>query len=73
MQTLFQSATELKLAALVLMQHYGFDALGQVDQAIAEKLADGDDRAADHWRLMKSTLEDLLLGRLEFEGEPTVH
>jgi hypothetical protein len=73
MQMLFQSATELKLAALVLMQHYGFDAIGQVDQAIAEKIADGHETEAELWRLMKSTLEDLITGRLEFEGEPTLH
>lgn len=73
MKMLFQSATELKLAALVLMSHYGYDALGHVDMAISEKIADGDDTNADLWRLMKSTLEDLLTGRLEFDGEPTVH
>ncbi len=73
MKMLFQSAVELKMAALVLMSHYGFDALGQVDLAIAEKVADGRETEAELWRLMKSTLEDLITGRLEFEGEPTVH
>ncbi len=73
MQMLFQTATELKTAALVLMSEYGFDALGHVDQAIAEKTTDGDATGVQMWKLMKSTLEDLMLGRLELEGEPTVH
>lgn len=73
MKLLFQSAQELKTAALVLMSHYGFDSLGHVDKAIAEKTADGDASGVQMWQLMKSTLEDLILGRLQLDGEPTVH
>ncbi|MDG1418418.1 MAG: hypothetical protein P8J78_09235 [Maricaulis sp.] len=67
------SVSDIQQIVWTLVDLHGPQAIGYADEAVSDLDQQGSPESADAWRALKSVMEDALAGRLEREGEWTIH
>ncbi|NWH09438.1 MAG: hypothetical protein HXY22_12490 [Alphaproteobacteria bacterium] len=67
------TAQDYKQLAAHLVARHGAVALTYADRAIAELEAQGEERRANSWRLLRGLVGDILVGRLAADRPLTLH
>ena len=65
--------SDIQLIVWTLVDLHGAQAIGYADEAMNDLDQQGSPESADAWRALKSVMEDALAGRLERDGEWTIH
>ena len=67
------SVSDIQQIVWTLVDLHGAQAIGCADEAMNDLDQQGSPESADAWRALKSVMEDALAGRLQREGEWTIH
>lgn len=67
------SVSDIQQIVWTLVDLHGAQAIGYADEAMNDLDQQGSPESADAWRALKSVMEDALAGRLQREGEWTIH